>query len=208
MQVGWERCTRASDTRLNRTVAIKVLPAHLASDVERRQRFEREARIISRLDHAHVCALYDVGHESGREFLVMQYLDGETLADRLKRGALPVDGALEHAAEIAEALDAAHRHGIVHRDLKPANVMLTKSGVKVLDFGLARLSRDASAADASGRAAPAAAPYERHERKVMPSPSRARYWEPCLTWRPNKSRACLRMYARTSLRSARSSSRW
>ena len=86
MQVGWERWTRASDTRLNRTVAIKVLPAHLASDVERRQRFEREARIISRLDHPHVCALYDVGHESGREFLVMQYLDGETLADRLKRG--------------------------------------------------------------------------------------------------------------------------
>ena len=151
---------RATDTRLNRTVAIKLLPSHLAGDAERRQRLEREARIISSLDHRHICALYDVGYESGREFLVMQYVDGETLADRLKKGPLPIDTALQVAAEIAEALDAAHRQSIVHRDLKPANVMLTKAGVKVLDFGLAKLNRDDSVADGSAGAvvaAPAAA---------------------------------------------------
>jgi serine/threonine protein kinase len=137
---------RAIDTRLDRTVAIKVLPEHLAADVERRQRLEREARIVSSLDHANICALYDVGHEAGRDFLVIQYLDGETLAERLAKGALPVDRALTCAIEIAGALAAAHKVGIVHRDLKPANLMLTKSGVKVLDFGLARLGRAGNAA--------------------------------------------------------------
>jgi predicted Ser/Thr protein kinase len=130
---------RALDTRLARTVAIKVLPEHLAADPGRRQRLEREARIVSSLDHAGICPLYDVGHEAGRDFLVMPYLEGETLAERLAKGALPVERALTCAIDIAAALAAAHRAGIVHRDLKPANVMLTKSGVKVLDFGLARL---------------------------------------------------------------------
>jgi len=130
---------RARDTRLERTVAIKVLPDHLSSP-EARQRFEREAKTISQLSHPHICALYDVGHEAGVEYLVMEFLDGETLADRLGRGALPVEQALRFGIEMAEALDRAHRAGIVHRDLKPGNVMLTKSGVKLLDFGLAKLA--------------------------------------------------------------------
>jgi Tol biopolymer transport system component/predicted Ser/Thr protein kinase len=130
---------RARDTRLDRTVAIKVLPDHLSSP-EARQRFEREAKTISQLSHPHICALYDVGHEAGVEFLVMEFLDGETLADRLGRGPLPIEQAMRYGIEIAEALDRAHRAGVVHRDLKPGNVMLTKSGVKLLDFGLAKLT--------------------------------------------------------------------
>ncbi len=129
---------RARDTRLDRTVAIKVLPPHLVSP-ERRQRFEREARAISALTHAHICVLHDVGRHDGIDFLVMEYLEGETLADRLQKGALPLEQALRYGVEIAGALDVAHRHGIVHRDLKPGNVMLTKSGAKLLDFGLAKL---------------------------------------------------------------------
>jgi eukaryotic-like serine/threonine-protein kinase len=130
---------RARDTRLDRTVAIKVLPAHLAASPERRQRFEREARAISALTHPHICVLHDVGRHDGIDFLVMEYLEGETLADRLKKGALPLEQVLRCGVEIAGALDKAHRHGIVHRDLKPGNVMLTKSGAKLLDFGLAKL---------------------------------------------------------------------
>lgn len=130
---------RANDTRLDRTVAIKILPIHLSGDPALRQRFEREARTISRLSHPNICALYDIGHQDGVEFLVMEYLEGETLAERLKRGALPKDQVLRYGMEIAEALDAAHRQGVVHRDLKPGNVMLTKSGAKLLDFGLAKL---------------------------------------------------------------------
>jgi eukaryotic-like serine/threonine-protein kinase len=129
---------RAKDTRLERTVAIKVLPSHLSSSPEIRQRFEREAKTISQLSHPHICALYDVGNQEGIEYLVMEYLEGQTLADRLAKGALPLDQSLRIAIEIAGALDAAHRAGIVHRDLKPGNVMLTKSGAKLLDFGLAK----------------------------------------------------------------------
>src|SRR6266496_4473608 len=129
---------RARDTRLDRSVAIKVLPEHLSSSEEVRQRFEREARTISQLSHPHICALYDVGRESGIEYLVMELLDGKTLEDRLARGALPTEQVLRFGIEIADALDMAHRQGIVHRDLKPGNVMLTKSGVKLLDFGLAK----------------------------------------------------------------------
>jgi serine/threonine protein kinase len=129
---------KARDTRLERTVAIKVLPAELSSSAEVRQRFEREARAISRLSHPHICALYDVGQEDGVEYLVMEYLEGQTLAERLARGPLPLDQTLKHGSEIADALDKAHRQGIVHRDLKPGNVMLTRSGVKLLDFGLAK----------------------------------------------------------------------
>ncbi len=145
---------RARDTRLDRTVAIKVLPASLSADPSLRQRFEREARTISSFDHPHICGLYDVGAQDGREYLVMQYLEGETLAARLERGPLPVGEALRIGAQIADALAAAHRRGIVHRDLKPGNVMLTPSGAvrqaspqaKLLDFGLAKASAPAGPA--------------------------------------------------------------
>ena len=130
---------RAKDTRLGRDVAVKVLPEHMSSSAELRQRLEREAKTISQLSHPHICTLHDVGHQDGTDYLVMEFLEGETLADRLGKGALPIDQALRIAIEIAGALDAAHRSGIVHRDLKPGNVMLTKSGVKLLDFGLAKL---------------------------------------------------------------------
>jgi hypothetical protein len=130
---------KARDTRLDRTVAIKVLPANVATDSERRARFEREARAISALNHSHICTLHDVGDQDGTAFLVMELLEGETLAERLARGALPLNQALRLGAEIADALAYAHRHDIVHRDLKPGNVMLTASGVKLLDFGLAKL---------------------------------------------------------------------
>jgi serine/threonine protein kinase len=130
---------RARDTRLDRTVAIKVLPAQFSADPQFRERFDREARAISALEHPHICALYDVGDHDGTSFLVMQFLEGETLADRLTRGPLPLDQGLQYAIQIADALDKAHRAGIVHRDLKPGNVMLTKSGAKLLDFGLATL---------------------------------------------------------------------
>src|SRR5512147_3031994 len=129
---------RARDTRLERTVAVKVLPAHLSASAESRQRFEREAKTISQLSHPHICALYDVGNQDGVEFLVMEYLEGETLSDRLLKGPLPFDQVLRYGIEMADALDKAHRQGIVHRDLKPGNVMITKSGVKLLDFGLAK----------------------------------------------------------------------
>lgn len=129
---------RARDTRLDRIVAIKILPGALATDPQFLERFDREARAISQLTHPHICALYDVGADLGTAFLVMEYLEGETLADRLRKGALPLDEMLKMAAQIADALSAAHRRGIVHRDLKPGNLMLTKSGVKLLDFGLAK----------------------------------------------------------------------
>jgi serine/threonine protein kinase len=115
-----------------------VLPEPFATDRAFRDRFDREARTISQLSHPHICALYDVGHQDGIHFLVMEYLEGETLADRLRNGAMPLADVLRIASEIAAALDAAHRRGVVHRDLKPANVLLTKSGAKLLDFGLAK----------------------------------------------------------------------
>jgi len=130
---------RAIDTRLDRTVAIKVLPAPVADRPTRRQRLERETRAISRMNHPHICTLYDVGEYDGLPFLVMEWVEGETLADRLLRGALPIDQVLRCAIEIADALEHAHRQGIVHRDLKPSNVMLAPSGVKLLDFGVAQL---------------------------------------------------------------------
>lgn len=115
---------KAADTRLGRTVAIKVLPRHLASDPERLARFRREAQTISSLNHPHICALHDVGDEHGKYFLVMEYVEGETLDDRITMGPLRLDDALEYARQIADALNAAHDHGIVHRDLKPGNVMI------------------------------------------------------------------------------------
>jgi len=129
---------RARDTRLGRDVAIKVLPAHLSASPDLKQRLEREAKAISSLNHPHICTLHDVGSQDGVDFLVMEHVEGETLADRLHRGALPPDEALKIAIAIADALDKAHARGIVHRDLKPANIMLTKNGPKLMDFGLAK----------------------------------------------------------------------
>jgi eukaryotic-like serine/threonine-protein kinase len=129
---------RARDTRLQRMVAIKILPAHLSSDSARKQRFEREAKTVSSLNHPHICVLHDVGHQEGIDYLVMECVEGETLAKRLEKGPLPVEQVLKLGAQIADALEKAHRAGIVHRDLKPGNVMLTATGAKLLDFGLAK----------------------------------------------------------------------
>src|SRR6202163_1014723 len=135
---------RARDTRLDRIVAIKVLPAHLADRSELRERFEREARTIASLNHPHICTLFDIGQQDGIDYLVMEYLDGETLSQRLPKGSLPLEQVLQFAIEIADALDKAHRKGVTHRDLKPGNIMLTKAGTKLLDFGLAKLRQDAA----------------------------------------------------------------
>lgn len=129
---------RARDTRLERTVAVKVLSSSLAASAELKMRFDREAKAISSLNHPNICALYDVGCENGTDYLVMEFLDGETLADALKHGPMPVDRALKVAIEVIDALERAHRNGIMHRDLKPGNIMLTKSGAKLMDFGLAK----------------------------------------------------------------------
>ena len=137
---------KARDTRLDRTVAIKVLPTHLADRAELRERFDREAKTIASLNHPHICTLFDTGHQDDIDFLVMEYIEGETLAQRLQRGALPIQQVLQYAIEIADALDKAHRKGITHRDLKPGNIMLTKSGTKLLDFGLAKLKQEAAPA--------------------------------------------------------------
>ena len=131
---------RARDTRLDRQVAIKILSRELSADSAVKERFEREARAISQLAHPHICTLFDIGHHEGTDYLVMEFLEGETLADRIKRGPLSLADVLEYGAQIADALDRAHRQGIVHRDLKPGNVMLTRTGAKLLDFGLAKLS--------------------------------------------------------------------
>jgi hypothetical protein len=137
---------RARDTRLNRIVAIKVLPAHLADRAELRERFDREAKTIASLNHPHICTLYDTGHQDEIDFLVMEYLEGETLAQRLLKGSLPLAQVLQYAIEIADALDKAHRNGVTHRDLKPGNIMLTKSGAKLLDFGLVKLRQEGAPA--------------------------------------------------------------
>jgi Tol biopolymer transport system component len=129
---------RARDTRLDRTVAIKILPSKFSSDPIRKQRFEREAKTISSLNHPHICVLHDIGHEDGIDYLVMECVEGETLAKRLEKGPLPVEQVLKFGTQIADALDKAHRGGVVHRDLKPGNIMLTSSGAKLLDFGLAK----------------------------------------------------------------------
>ena len=136
---------KALDTRLNRTVAIKVLPTHTASRPEARERFEREARAVSALNHPHICVLHDVGSQDGVDYLVMEFVEGETLAQRLARGPLRFDEALAYAAQVADALNRAHRLKIIHRDLKPGNIMLGKDGTKLLDFGLAKLHAAAAA---------------------------------------------------------------
>jgi serine/threonine protein kinase len=139
---------RARDIRLDRIVAIKVLPTHLAARSELRERFEREARTIASLNHPHICTLFDIGQQDGIDYLVMEYLEGETLAQRLMKGSLALEQVLQFAIEIADALDKAHRKGVTHRNLKPGNIMLTKSGAKLLDFGLAKLQQSAAPVNA------------------------------------------------------------
>ena len=129
---------RARDTPLDRTVAIKILPAHLSDNPEAKQRFDHEARAISSLNHPNVCALYDVGQQDGTDYLVMEFLEGQTLAERLMKGPLPLEQVLRYGIEICEGLEKAHKTGVIHRDLKPGNVMLTKTGAKLMDFGLAK----------------------------------------------------------------------
>ena len=128
---------KARDTRLGRTVAIKVLVRTAATRADALQRFEREARAVSSLNHPNICTLHDIGHQNGLTFLVMEYLEGKSLAERLTEGRLLIEEVLRYAKEIANALGEAHRHGIVHRDLKPGNVVITKNGAKLLDFGIA-----------------------------------------------------------------------
>jgi len=139
---------RGRDTRLDRSVAIKVLPAHLSSDPALKQRLERESKAISALQHPNICTLHDIGHQDGIDFLVMEFLEGETLERRLEKGPLPPEQTIRYGAQIADALARAHKLGITHRDLKPANIMMTKSGAKLLDFGLATQSGPAPLAEA------------------------------------------------------------
>src|SRR5262245_57347923 len=141
---------KALDSRLDRTVAIKVLPPSRTQDLTARQRLAREARVIAGLSHPHICPLFDVGQQNGADFLVMEFLEGETLATRLARGRLPIDQALRYGIEMAGALAAAHAAGIVHRDLKPSNVILTRSGAKLLDFGIAKPRPELAAANSEG----------------------------------------------------------
>src|SRR5580704_9369123 len=147
---GMGQVFRARDTRLGRPVAIKVIRAEGAQRPDFRVRFRREAQATAALNHPHICTLYDVGEQGGASYLVMEYVEGQTLAARLREGQLPLDQLLRRATEVSQALAAAHERGIIHRDLKPANLMLTPAGVKVLDFGLAKFSEpEASATDAA-----------------------------------------------------------
>src|SRR5579859_3062195 len=141
---------RARDTRLDRTVAVKVLASHLSSSPELKQRMEREARAISSLNHPNICHLYDIGSQDGADYLVMEFLEGETLAERLRKGPLPLNEVLKIGISVAEALAFAHRSGIVHRDLKPGNIMLTQAGAKLMDFGLAKSLSPQNPATGSG----------------------------------------------------------
>src|ERR1700676_5299262 len=137
---------RARDTRLGRDVAIKILPKEMSADAARKQRFEREAKTISGLNHPNICVLYDVGSQDGVDYLVMECVEGETLVKCLEKGALPLEQVLKYGMQIADALDKAHRNGVVHRDLKPGNIMLTSTGAKLLDFGLAKPTAPLSSA--------------------------------------------------------------
>ena len=148
---------RAKDTRLDRNVAIKVLPMHLSADADAKARFDREARSISSLSHPNICHLYDVGHQDGTDFLVMEFLEGETLASRILKGPLSTEQVLKIGGEICDGLQKAHKTGVVHRDLKPANIMLTKTGAKLMDFGLAK-STQAVAPPSSSMTSPLMSP--------------------------------------------------
>jgi eukaryotic-like serine/threonine-protein kinase len=180
----------ARDTRLDRTVAIKICKGLI------NERFEREARAISSLNHPHICALYDIGREGSVDFLVMEYLEGESLEARLRKGALPIEEALRIAIQIARALDAAHRKGVVHRDLKPGNVMLTRSGAKLLDFGLAKMASPVVSVEMETLGPP---PNQ--------SPPKARSSAPSNTCLPSSSKARRPTPAPTSSPSAQCSTR-
>src|SRR5215471_3368413 len=147
---------RARDTRLDRAIAVKVLAPALSGNPEYRQRFEREARTVAALSHPNICPVYDIGAHDGVDYLVMEYLEGETLAARVAKGPLAIDEALRYAIQIADALCQAHRHGVIHRDLKPGNIMLTKAGAKLLDFGLAKVNDGRKDAPGSLSAVPTA----------------------------------------------------
>src|SRR5215468_1826927 len=151
---------RALDTRLDRLVAVKILPEHLSESAEAKQRFDREARAISSLSHPNICVLHDVGHQNGTDYLVMEFLEGETLADRLLKGPVPIAQILKYAADICEGLDRAHKCGVVHRDLKPGNIMLTKSGAKLMDFGLAKSAPAIAAVSSSSLTMEVTTPVE------------------------------------------------
>jgi eukaryotic-like serine/threonine-protein kinase len=153
---------RARDTRLERTVAIKILPPHLSDNPEAKQRFEHEARAISSLNHPNICTLYDVGHQGEMGYLVMEFLEGETLAERLAKGLLPPEQVLKCGVEICEGLEKAHRTGVIHRDLKPGNIMLTKTGAKLMDFGLAKATPSAAAPPSSSLTATLDRPRASH----------------------------------------------
>lgn len=184
---------RAKDTRLDRTVAIKVLPAHLSTDPALRQRFEREAKAISSLQHSHICTLHDVGREGEVDYLVMEYLQGETLADRLAKGPLPLAQAITIAIETAQALQEAHRRGIIHRDLKPANIMLTKSGAKLMDFGLAKPDFSAIPAGMSGPSTPSSPTINVGALTSAPSPltTKGSFVGTCQYMAPRQTRAAI-----------------
>ena len=190
---------KAGDTRLDRTVAIKVLPETLAADPQFRERFDREARAISQLTHPHICALYDVGEQQGTAFLVMEYLEGETLADRLEKGALPLDEGLEVAIQMAGALSMAHRHGIVHRDLKPGNVMLTKAG---------REAPRLRAGEAGARRGAGSRAFRTSDGRRCRSRRKGRFWGRCTTCRPSKWKARRPTPGGIFLHSVRWSTRW
>ena len=192
---------RGRDTRLDREVAIKILPDSIAANETARARFEREAKVISSMSHPHICVLYDVGHEGVTHYLVMELIEGESLSERLKRGPLPPADVLGYGSQIADALDRAHKQGIVHRDLKPGNVMLTKDGAKLLDFGLARPVAEATPVGSADRGGDQGrdADHRGHDRRDIPvhgaraargsrRPTRAptsSRWERCCTrWRP------------------------
>ena len=187
---------RARDTRLDRIVAIKVLPGELVNTPDRRvERFRQEARAIARISHPNICTLHDVGEDGSAIFLVMEYVDGSTLARRLEDGPVPLPLALRIAIQVADALDHAHRHGVVHRDLKPANIMLTRDSVKLLDFGLAKL-RDATSRRRPRRDRERATDRTRHHRQGR-----------CPTWRPSRSKDATSTRAPTSSPSASSCTR-
>ncbi len=190
---------RARDTRLRRTVAIKVASGPMSEDPQLRARFHREARAIAALNHPNICAIHDVATFEGHDVIVMEHLEGETLEQRLRKGPVPTAELFSIAIPIAEALGAAHREGIIHRDLKPSNVMLTRSGVKLLDFGIAKQQPEVPGRDSRHRATPPAPPSGR---------SRARWSERSRTWLPNSSKESPSMRGRTFSRLAPCYSRW
>ena len=208
---GMGQVYRARDTRLGRDVAIKILSTHLSFDPALKRRFEREARAVCLLTHPNICCLYDIGSQGGIDFIVMEYLEGETLAARLTAGVLPLQQALKVGVEIADALDKAHREGIIHRDLKPGNIMLTKSGAKLMDFGLAKPVTATISAVSSGSAQTASPPTISVTAPAAPVPrlrSAAQSWERSFIWPRKPFKATRRTLAATSSALAACCTKW